>query len=46
MAPIEQVEDFFGDFGPHRDDSPVVGDPEFGGQHPLEEAVEVISGAG
>jgi len=43
-AAVEQVEDLFRDFGLHRDDAPVVEDPEARGEDLLEEQIERVAG--
>jgi hypothetical protein len=44
-ASIEEIEDFLCHLGTHRDDAPVIEDPETRGKHSFEEHIEGVLGA-
>ena len=44
LSPIDQVEHLFGNLAVHGDGGPVVNDPDFAGEHALEELIERVVG--
>ena len=40
LAPIDEIEDLFGDLAVHGDRCPIIDDPELAGEYALEELIE------